>query len=98
MTGIPRNCKARRRNIVVQVLAALLLSGCILNKFSHLESNLQNFSGTSALTGTVLHRASDRTRIIVTAFQDLNSTPEFIYATRLLDENFFVFLVTPDKT
>lgn len=86
------------RPLIVLSLASVILPGCVLKKFSQLESNLQNFAGTSAITGTVMHRASDRSRIIVTVFQNQNGNPEFVYATRLLDENFFVFLVNPGKT
>lgn len=95
LTGIRRPAY---RILIILGLASVFLSGCLLKKFSQLESNLQNFAGTSALTGTVMHRASDRSRIIVTVFQDQNGTAEFVYATRLLDENFFVFLVNPGKT
>lgn len=98
MTGPVRKHAPICLILVVLGAASVFLQGCVLSKFSQLESNLQNFAGTSALTGTVMHRASDRTRIIVTVFEDQNGAAEFVYATRLLDENFFVFLVNPGKT
>lgn len=85
------------RMLIAFVALSISLGGCVLGKFSRLESNMERFAGTSALTGTVLHRASDRARIIVAVFQEHNGVPEFIYTTRLLNENFFLFLVEPGK-
>jgi pimeloyl-ACP methyl ester carboxylesterase len=78
--------------------AAALVAGCALGKFSRLEGNLQSFAGTSALTGTIPHRASKRARIIVTVFEDRDGVPEFVNASRLLEDDFFLFLVPPGRT
>ena len=77
------------------ITVTLLLAGCALNKFALLERNLQAFGDTGALSGTVEHRSSDRSRIIVTVFEDQSDTPVFVNATRVMEDGLFIFLVPP---
>jgi len=83
------------RASLVLVAAALVLMGCVFSKFSQLEENLQSVAGTGALTGTIKYRASRRARVIVTVFQDKHGVPELASAGRLLEDDFFLFLVPP---
>jgi hypothetical protein len=82
-------------SLVLLLVAVMLLHGCTLNKLALLERNLQAFGDTGALSGIVEHRGSDRSRIIVTVFEEQAGIPVFVNATRVMEDDFFIFLVPP---